>query len=60
MKPKSVEKLAWVLIYSGMLLASLGAFLRGSSAIGWALIGVGAVEAAAGAVLIIVRARMKP
>ncbi len=60
MKPKSVEALAWVLIYSGLLLASLGAFLRHDSLVGWALIAVGAMEAVAGAVLIVLRSRMKP
>jgi len=59
MKEKSVEKLAWLLIYSGMLLASVGVFLRDSSAVGWALIGVGATEVVSGIVLIYLRSRMK-
>jgi hypothetical protein len=59
MKEKRVETIAWVLIYSGLLLASLGAFLRHDTGIGWVLVGVGAAEAVAGAVLIVVRARMK-
>jgi hypothetical protein len=59
-KEKSVEKLAWGLIYSGLLFASVGTFLRHSSVLGWALVGVGATEVVAGVVLIVLRSRMKP
>jgi hypothetical protein len=58
MKPKSVETLAWLLIFSGLLFASLGVFLREASALGWALVAVGAAEAVAGVVLIYLRSRM--
>ena len=61
MKPKSVEKLTWVLIYGGLLLAALGLFLgeAGHGALGGALIAVGLADAAAGVVLIWHRSRMK-
>ncbi len=59
MKEKSVEKLAWLLIYSGMLLASVGVFLSDSSFLGWALVSVGATEVVSGIVLIYLRSRMK-
>jgi F0F1-type ATP synthase assembly protein I len=60
MKPERVEALVWVLIYGGLLGVSLGWFLQSrSEALGWALIVGGAIVAAIGAVLIVVRSRMK-
>ncbi|MDH5339302.1 MAG: hypothetical protein OEW22_05960 [Rubrivivax sp.] len=59
MQAKTVEKLAWVLIYSGLLLACLGLFLRPAQAmVGLTLIGVGLLDAAAGVGLIYWRSRM--
>jgi hypothetical protein len=61
MTTRTVEKWAWILIYGGLLLLSLGVFvLRGDADLGWTLAVVGAVTAVAGAVLIAVRARMHP
>ena len=60
MSPKAVEKLVWVLIYGGLLTASLGLFVqRESRALGWTLVVGGAIGAAAGALLVWVRSRMK-
>ena len=58
MSNAALEKLAWVLIYSGLLLASIGAFVwRQQPLPGWILIGAGAVDAAIGALLIWLRSR---
>lgn len=60
MKTGTVETLAWVLIFAGALLVAWGLFAaRQSVAIGGAMIVVGAVAAAAGVVLIVVRSRMQ-
>ena len=54
----ALEKLVWILIYSGLLLVCLGIFVQRSDALlGWILIVAGAIDAAAGAVLIWVRSR---
>jgi hypothetical protein len=54
-----VDVLIWVLIYGGMLSASLGLALgRDGAAFGWAIVVGGAAAALAGAVLIWVRSRM--
>ncbi|MBK7263709.1 MAG: hypothetical protein IPI03_18355 [Rubrivivax sp.] len=59
MKPKTVEALAWLLIYSGLLLLSLGLFLRRSDdLVGWLLIAAGVADAATGATLIWWRSHM--
>jgi hypothetical protein len=60
MHTKTVEKLAWILIYSGLGMLVLGTFVRDASAgLGTLLIAVGALDAVAGAGLIVVRSRMK-
>ena len=60
MKPKTAEKLSWVLIYSGLLLISLGLFLRRSQPLAASLIiALGVADVVAGAVLIWLRSRMK-
>ncbi len=60
MKPSTVEKLVWVLIYGGLLGAGLGLSLQRSHAgLGWTLVVAGAVLAAIGVVLIYVRSRMR-
>jgi hypothetical protein len=57
----TLEKLAWVLIYSGLLILCLGLFVHRTSVpsapLGWALMIAGGLDAAAGAVLIWVRSR---
>ena len=59
MKPATVETLAWVLIYGGLLLAVLGlAVQRQDDALGWSLAALGAVAAGVGVALIWVRSRM--
>jgi hypothetical protein len=60
MPASKLETLTWVLIYGGLLLLCLGLFVqREMAAAGWTLVVVGALAAAAGAVLIWVRSRMK-
>jgi hypothetical protein len=59
MKPANVETLVWVLIYGGLLLGVLGLAVQPlEGALGWSLVGLGAVMAAVGVVLIWVRSRM--
>ena len=59
MKPKTVEALVWVLVYSGMLIAALGLFLRDAEPlVSLILIVLGLSDAAAGVVLIVWRSRM--
>ncbi|QPF74988.1 hypothetical protein G8A07_20085 [Roseateles sp. DAIF2] len=55
-----IERLVWILIYGGLLAASLGLFILrgGDELLGWFLIGKGGIAAAAGTVLIWVRSRM--
>jgi len=58
MKNVVLERLAWVLIYSGLLILCLGLFVRrGHSVFGWALIVGGALDALAGAFAIWLRSR---
>jgi hypothetical protein len=59
MKTTTLETLAWVLIYGGLLVASLGLFVqRAHDPLGWSLVVVGGLVAAAGVVLVVVRSRM--
>lgn len=63
MKTKTLETLAWVLIYSGLLLAVLGWFVQRTHDpnhdwMGWTLVVVGGLDAAAGVFLIWWRSRM--
>lgn len=56
----ALEKVAWVLIYGGLLFACLGIFLmRQDGALGWVVVAIGALDTAAGVVLIWVRSRRK-
>ena len=58
MSPKRAESLAWILIYSGMLLAALGWFVGDQgSLIGPVLMVVGAMDACIGVGLIWWRSR---
>ena len=60
MSNKALERLVWILVYSGLLLASLGVFLmRSDTVLGWVFVIAGLVDAAAGMVLIWVRSRRK-
>ncbi len=60
MKTTTAGTLAWVLVYSGLLIVSLGLFLAPrDGAIGSAVIIVGVADAAAGVLLIWLRSRMK-
>ena len=60
MSNAALEKLVWVLIYSGLLLVCLGVFLmRSDTVVGWVVVIAGALDAAAGAVLIWVRSRRR-
>jgi hypothetical protein len=60
MNAKTIEVLTWVLIFGGLLAVSFGWFLQAASPVwgGVALTG-GGLAVAAGAVLIVVRSRMK-
>jgi hypothetical protein len=57
-----LEKLVWALIYGGLLVVCLGIFTeRADAVLGWALVGIGALAAVAGALLIYVRStRQEP
>jgi Tfp pilus assembly protein PilN len=58
MTNKQLEKVSWLLIYSGLLIGALGLFLVAQgSAMGPVLAGVGVLDAVAGIVMIWVRSR---
>lgn len=60
MKPITLERLIWVLIYGGLLVLVLGLFVHEQVfGFGFSLIVIGGVTAAVGAALIVVRSRMK-
>jgi uncharacterized membrane protein len=60
MNPKSLEALIWVLIYGGLIALCLGFAVSSTApATGTALSIGGGIVAAIGAVLIVVRSRMK-
>ena len=60
MSNAALEKLAWILIYSGLLFVCLGVFLwRHDTVLGWVVMVAGALDAAAGVLLIWVRSRRK-
>jgi O-antigen/teichoic acid export membrane protein len=55
-----MERLAWILIYTGLFAVVLGIAARGRSAgAAWALIAIGGVVTVAGIVLIWVRSRVQ-
>jgi hypothetical protein len=59
MKPAAVENWAWVLIYAGLLVLSLGVFVLQLGGVwGWALVVPGLLLAVGGGVLIYLRSRM--
>jgi hypothetical protein len=60
MQPTTLDKLAWTLIYGGLLVLALGlAVQRTEAGLGWTLASAGGVVAVAGALLIVVRSRMR-
>ena len=59
MRTKSIEKWAWLLIYGGLLVLSLGLFvLPGSAGMGWALVLTGVAAVVAGWALVVARSRL--
>ena len=61
MTKDKLEILVWVLIYGGLLGASLGWFMQPrSDALAWTLMAAGGTVTAIGVVLIFVRSRMGP
>ena len=60
MRPQTVQTLAWVLIYSGLLLAALGWFVQdGGAAWGHVVWVLGLVDAAVGVGFIWWRSKLK-
>ena len=59
MKPKKIETLVWLLIYSGLLIAALGLFLsEREPTAAMVIMAIGLADVAAGVVLIWLRSRM--
>ncbi|MES2946168.1 MAG: hypothetical protein V4772_25140 [Pseudomonadota bacterium] len=55
-----LHKIIWILIYGGLLTATLGFFVQKSDdAIGWSMVACGGLVAVAGFALIYVRSTMK-
>lgn len=60
MKPSTLGKLIWILIYGGLLGVGLGLSVqRTDDALGWGIVSGGAAAALLGVALIYVRSRMK-
>jgi hypothetical protein len=61
MDSKTMERWAWVLIFGGGLVGSLGLFMvRLDGQAGWALLGLAAAALVGGVVLIVLRSRRPP
>lgn len=61
MKPATVERWVWILIYGGLLALVLGLVVeRRDFALGWTLVSGGGAVAVAGVLLIFLRSRMRP
>jgi len=62
MRNTTLEKLAWVLIYGGLLALCLGVFVlrEGAQALGWTLVAGGSVLALLGILAVWWRARRPP
>ena len=59
MRTKTIEKWAWLLIYGGLLVLSLGlCVLPGSAGMGWALVLAGVAAVVAGVALVVARSRL--
>lgn len=57
---RRIEVLIWVFLYGGLLAVGLGLSVQRSAAVlGWSIVAGGAIVAAVGAVLVVVRSRMK-
>lgn len=57
---QKVENWVWILIYGGLLLVAFGLVVEDRDfPLGWSIVSAGCIAAAAGAVLIFVRSRMK-
>lgn len=60
MRPAALGRLIWVLIYGGLLMLAVGGYMaRAQSVYGIYVLIVGGVSAAVGALLIVVRSRMR-
>ena len=61
MHKSQVQTLVWVLVYAGLLTVCVSVFLlrAGTETLGWLMLTAGAVVAAVGAALVVVRARME-
>lgn len=59
MSTQKLDVAIWVLIFGGLLLLGLGiAVERSDAALGWGMIVAGAIAAAVGVLLIVVRSRI--
>lgn len=59
MSTQKLEVAIWVLIFGGLVLLGLGiAVQRSDAALGWVMIAAGAIGAAVGVLLIVVRSRI--
>jgi hypothetical protein len=60
MKPKALERWIWILVYGGLLCSVVGlAVAKQQENLGYAMAAAGGIAAGVGALLIVVRARMK-
>ena len=60
MKPSTLDTLIWVFLYGGLLLVGLGLSVsRSDASLGWSIVTGGVVTAVLGALLVVVRSRMK-
>jgi hypothetical protein len=60
MKTSTIDKLIWTLVYGGLIGLALGLSIRRAhAALGWTFVTAGAMVAAIGALLVVVRSRMK-
>lgn len=59
MSTQKLEVAIWVLIFGGLVLLGLGiAVQRSDASLGWVMIAAGAIGAAVGVLLIVVRSRI--
>lgn len=60
MRPATLDKLIWILVYGGLLAVGLALSVgRTDAALGWMIAGAGGIAGAAGALLVVVRSRAK-
>lgn len=60
MRPATLGRLIWVLIYGGLLMLAVGGYMvRSQGVYGMYVLIVGGVSAAVGVLLIVVRSRMR-